>query len=157
MSQLSDFEAKCAVIALHLGEQRSVVRRVLDPNLCKGTRGDVLERFLGLLEALASEKPKREEPAADPLLRLWRIRSQERALSLPCPDLEFTPNEGGLAFKAMAARLCVYWDGHPLEHQVHVSLHAQVRAKGRRRNRSLEQKAGAWRRWYEVARGLHEG
>lgn len=156
MSSVSDYEAVIACVALHTGTPVQLVRRILDPHLRRCSRSYRLQSFLEFYEALARLEHQEGQSGIDPILRMWRIWIEKRKSSLPCPDLEHTPIEGGIAHQAMASRLCFYWDGHPQEHQVHRSLHAQVSRKRSGSQSVMEQEATSWRRWYAMHCELHE-
>lgn len=133
-----------------------VTRRILDADLRRCSRERRLFGFLSILETAASAERAPGKSAQDILSWLWGVWQQNRQVPLSRPDLQFSPDPEGLAAQAMAARFCVYWDGHPQEHQIHRSLHSQVSRKGPRGSRQLEQEASAWREWYARTCYLYE-
>lgn len=118
----------------------------------RAPRNAYLQGYTELLEKIAFLEQESRELSTDPILICWGVRHQIRTLSLAHPDIQLPRlGYGEPAHTAMAARACAYWYGHPLQYQLHRSIHDEVRSKGRSKTSiQLEPAAATWRSWYNL-------
>lgn len=150
MRPMQNLEAILHHVAMHTGEPIRLVRAVRDFNLRGRSRDHQLQRFLEIHEAIADvEPPQTLQHPADPVLRLWRIRRSFPPATFPRADLELRPL--GYGHRLMAAGLLTYWNGHPIEHQLHRALLPEILGKRHGTRYGPKHRSAAWRSLFEIA------